>query len=611
MPSRPFAAPSRHASLALVVLVLLAVAWIYAPVRHAGFVWDDWPDFHDTAWLREGDAWMHYVLKDFNGWTNYFRPLGVLLFTAEVRLFASQPGPMHIVSLALHLVDSLLVFFVATRFARSLHPDRPTGYTPVVAMALYGLHPALIEVVAWIGCQFEMLLTLFILLGLWASMAITHRWRRALAIAACFFLAAGSKESAAAFPLLLVLFDWTLQRVGPEMTPARRIRGLLASYWPSYLGILLAGIVYLVIRHAALGMLFSPRVITPLSVLGHIQEVSYLYLQNWRMLLWPMTGMSPIHPVDTKQFAEPTASLIAASAATLATVALATWRVIGKPPGIATLVLAVTLALLPVLHIIAADFDSSLYHERYVMVALAAGCVLLPALTPVFGPLRTLSGAALPGLALLFGGWLAISSVTIRTTLPLWANDTNLWQWALAMYPDSMDAKDNLLGAYLQANDLADAHALIDRLKDEQPLCVNCMLNAAVLAVREGDPATAEHDLGLIRDSRLLAVDRQMFGKYMLTMGQMLFLQGKAKDAAAVLEQAVAVEPLDPEAALSLAIVEAGLGDCDRSAQLQEHGIMLLPQPARQARRSAVDKEVVAASSVRGRACRPGTAATL
>lgn len=605
MPSRPFVAPQRHVPIALVVLVLLVVAWVYAPVRHASFVWVDWTDFHDTAWLREGDAWMHYVLKDFNGWTNYFRPLGVLLFTAEVRLFASQPGPMHIVSLALHLIDTLLVFAVAQRFARSLHPDRPAGYAPIVATVLYGLHPALIEVVAWIGCQFEMLLTLFILLGLWASMAITYRWRRAMAVAACFFLAAGSKESAAAFPLLLVLFDWTLQKTEPGETLAARVRGLLALGWPSYLAVLLAGVAYLVIRHAALGVLLSPHVTTPLGALGHLQEVSYLYLQNWRILLWPMTGMSPIHPVDTSRFTEPTAALIAASAATLAIVALAAWRVIRKPPGTATLVLAVTVALLPVLHLIAADFDSSLYHERYVMVALACGCVLLPTLAPGFDRLRARSRMSLPTVAITLMAWLAISVVTIRTTLPLWANNTNLWRWALAMYPDSTYAKDSLLSAYLQTNDLADAHALIRRLMSEKPLCINCMLNAAILAVRENDPDAAEHALNLIRDSRLLAVDRQMFAKYMLTTGQMLALQGKAKEAADVLDQALAVEPLDPEITLSQAIVQASLGDCDRSARLEQRGIALLPPSERQARRISVDREV-ATDSGPGRMCRPG-----
>lgn len=607
MPRTPHDAARRHTLLLLVSLSLAAIAWIYAPVNHAGFVWDDWLDFHDTAWLRQGDAWMHYVLKDFNGWNNYFRPLGVLLFTAEVRMFASQPPPMHLVSLVLHLVDTLLVFAVARRFARQLNPGQQPGYAPLVAMTLYGLHPALVETVAWIGCQFELLLTLFILLGLWAAMAITSRWRRAIAVSACFFLAAGAKESAAVFPMLVALLDWTLLPREHGESVGSHLWRMLSTAWPTYLAVVLAGVAYLAIRHAALGTLLTPNVSVPLSLQAHVQEVSFLYLQNWRMLLWPFSGMSPVHPVDIKRFEDISIQSTAISVVALGLFAWQVWSVLKKPPGLATLMLGVTIALLPVLHIIATDFDRSLYHERYVTVALATACILLPILVPHLTRWRETSRVKLPIASLAAMGWLALSVLTIRTTLPLWANDTNLWRWARAMYPDSMEARDNLLGAYLRTDNRVAARALIDQLMTEKPMCVDCILNAAVFAVRENRPAAAERALERVRGSWELAVDRQMFGKYMLTTGQVLFMQGKADDAAKVLTQTMAVEPFDPEVALSLAIVEAGRGDCARSSQLAAQGIALLPPAERARRRKSVALEI-ASSSKPQQTCKLATA---
>lgn len=581
----------------LAVLVLLSIAWIYIPVRHASFVWDDWLDFHDTAWLREGSAWMHYVLRDFNGWTNYFRPLGVLLFAAEVRLFNATPGPMHVVSLVLHLIDTLVVYAACRRFAQRLRPGRSPGYAPLVAMTIYGLHPALIETVAWIGCQFEMLLTLFVLLGLWGAMSVASRWKRAIAVASCFFLAAGSKESAAAFPLLLVLLDWTLLSASANEPLMHRIRRLLVSSWPTYLAVTIAGFAYLAVRHAALGKLLSPQLATPLSLVGHLREVSFLYLQNWRILLWPFTGMSPIHPVDINQFQTLTIQSAIVTLVTLGVIGCALWRVLLKPPGIATVVLAATLALLPVLHIIAADFDSSLYHERYVMVALAVGCVLLPVLTPAWTAIAREHRIVPTAAGLLAVAWLALSALTIRTTLPLWAHEINLWRWAWAMYPDSEDAKANLLSAYIRSGDDGATRELIARLKADPEPCAICMLNAAVFAVRKENAEAAKHALDSIRDSREIAADPQLFAKFLLTTGEMLSIEGKTDDAASVIGSVQKLQPLDPEPTLSLAIVEAQRGNCARARQLLEQGAALIPAEERAARRIGIVNAIAASSA--------------
>lgn len=594
---------TRH-HLLMVVALLAFIAWVYAPVRHASFVWDDWLDFHDTAWLREGDAWKHYVFKDFNGWTNYFRPLGVLLFTAEVRLFDAQPGPMHVVSLALHLINAGMVYAVARRFERALAPEQAPGLTPVVAMALYGLHPALVETVTWIGCQFEMLLVFFILLGLLAGVAIGRPWARAAAVSACFFFAAGSKESAAVFPLLLVIADWTLQQRQAGLSIGSRTRSLLGEHWPSYLGLALTGLLYLLIRHAALGTLLSPQVVVPLTLLGRIQEVCFLYLQNWRMLIWPMSGMGPIHPVAVATFNQLTIGSTLLCAAAIGLAGVGAWRLLYRPPGVGTVVSAITIALLPVLHLIAADFDSSLYHERYVMTALATACVLLPAARPLFDRLQL---GALPHHlvpAVLCGLWLMVSVVNVRVTIPLWSNDLNLWRWALQQHPDALDAKENLLSAYLRVRDNARAHALIEQLAGEKPTCANCMLNAAILAIRENDPAAAQRYLSLVKDSKALTVDRQMYGKYLLTTGQMLFLQGKVNDSAEVLTAAMSVETHDPEPALSLAIVEARLGNCDNSIALANQGLALLPMGERESRRKEIEEEARRQALAGNKACR-------
>jgi len=141
----------------LAVAILVAVAWVYFPIVHAGFVWDDWPSFRDL----QGDRWSHYVFRDFNQWTIYFRPLVVAFLALQVKLFHGAPGPMHAVSLALHLVNIALVGALAHRVGALAGTTKVRqALATLAAMLIYGLHPALIETVSWIGCQFDLITTL-------------------------------------------------------------------------------------------------------------------------------------------------------------------------------------------------------------------------------------------------------------------------------------------------------------------------------------------------------------------------------------------------------------------------------------------------------------------
>jgi hypothetical protein len=175
--------------IGIAAVVLIITGAVYWPVLHGNFVWFDFTDFVDMPWLRQGDLWQQYIFKNFNGWSFYFRPLVVGLYTLEVRAFDSMPGPMHAVSLGLHLVNTLLVGLLAQRL-RTLDPwlaSRDRRWAIGIAMLLFGLHPVLIEAVVWVNCQFELVVALFTMLGLLANLCIPRRILRALLVGCSFF----------------------------------------------------------------------------------------------------------------------------------------------------------------------------------------------------------------------------------------------------------------------------------------------------------------------------------------------------------------------------------------------------------------------------------------
>ncbi|GLQ50368.1 tetratricopeptide repeat protein [Dyella flava] len=564
-----------------VLVVTLIIALTYWPVRHAQFVWDDIVDFQRMGWLRHGNDWVHLLLNRFNDWAAYFRPLGVALFTAEVRAFDSTPGPMHMVSLLIHLINTLLVGVLALELGGEQLKKSRRVRTMVLPMLLYGLHPVLVEPVVWIGCQFDLAATLFMLLGWLIGIRIKRPMPRAASVTACFFLAACAKESAIAFFPILIVLNWLTLEVSQDESLFAQLRKLLMQHAATYIGVLLAGIVYLALRHLALGNLIPNTAGKILPLWGRLQEANFLYLHYWRMFFWPTVHMGPIHQVDIDRFLKINARSLLQDALGFCIVATSIVLTIRRRY-VGALIFCVTLALFPVLHIIAANFDTSLYHERYALTALAIACAWFPsALSEIPAPRnmqRTLSLVAYVGLAI----WMVLAVMNIRVTIPLWSTQVNLWQWALQENPDSITAKDELISGYIDAGDHADAWRLIDGLLASNTPCTNCMLNAATLALREHNTTRADFFLQRIKDERDLYDNPTSVRVYLTDIGALQLMEGHAEVAERVERLAASREKLDPNPQLFLAEALAIQGSTDEAIQVENTAIALMEPSQRE-----------------------------
>lgn len=568
----------RHCRVVVAVVCVLVVALVYWSVRDGGFVGVvDRAYFHDFAWLRTGQSWHDILFRNAYNWSNYYRPLVVALFVIEERLFDVAPGPMHLVSLAIHLANVLLVGALGRRLLeRSVTATRACVLSGV-AMLAYGLHPALVEPVVTVACQFDLVALLFVLLGLLAHTSNLGRPVRALSVGACFFLGACSKESAVALPMLAVIADWTRVQAGIRETFRQSLRRLIRDEWPSYVAILLAGLAYLGMRHYALGYLLQGGTTAAGSVFDRFQMVCSLYLTYWRLLLWPMTGISPVHEGDVSDFSRMTGASIAVDAVAVA-IALSgiclLWRS-GRSRS-AGLIAAVTVALLPVLRIVPIDFDSSLYHERYAMTAVAAGCLFLPAVLlralSAFDKMRVARATA----GTVVAGWLAASALNVAVTVPLWQDDVKLWQWVVARDPNSLLAKNFLLNAHLSKNEISQARLVANSMAGVSAKCPVCLLNIANLSVRAGDMDAAQ--AALDRAAPLLPRLKQprMFASFGIIAGQVREARGDLPGAEKEYRRSLELEPLDPGTRMRLAIALVRQGRRDEASAEASRAVDLM-----------------------------------
>jgi hypothetical protein len=196
-PPRAGFRPVRRLGPWLLIPLLAVIA--YGPALGIGFLSDD---FVLLTQSRQ-DVGFSRLLPD-SGWF-FYRPVGTLLtWDLGGRWWGMDPGPYHLVSLALHAVTALaLAGGVSVATGR-----RGPG---LLAGALFAVFPLHLEAVGWTAAQWDLWAAAFGLGGLWA---FTAWWRAGRGPGAYLLALLGyalglfSKESLLAFLPLYGLAAW-------------------------------------------------------------------------------------------------------------------------------------------------------------------------------------------------------------------------------------------------------------------------------------------------------------------------------------------------------------------------------------------------------------------
>jgi Tfp pilus assembly protein PilF len=145
----------------LVAAVTLAAYW---PVGHYEFVdYDDSVYVVENACVRAGltPAGAVWAFTRLTGAGTYWHPVTWLSHMLDCQLYGLRPGPHHLVNLAFHVANVLLIFLVLSQLT---HAARRSA----AVAALFALHPWQVETVAWVAERKNLLSTFFFLLTLWA-----------------------------------------------------------------------------------------------------------------------------------------------------------------------------------------------------------------------------------------------------------------------------------------------------------------------------------------------------------------------------------------------------------------------------------------------------------
>jgi tetratricopeptide (TPR) repeat protein len=557
----------------LFIPVFIAVI-LYLPAIQYDLVWDDTIFLRDLPNYRDPELWLPALFQPFVLSPNYFRPLPLLTFAIELQL-GGQTWLFHLSNILLHGANTFLISLLALKLVSSSSNGSPNAWRrfapAIVAGTLYGLHPVLIEGVTFISSRFDLLMTFFLLLALWADHQMRGRPNRPLIVGLFFLLAALSKEMAVSFALALPF--WHLA----AMKSDRSIRKLIREdrNWEVYLAAIISGLTYLGIRFLSLGYLMK---VNPESMIpaGNLIQRVLLSAKSIAvyvgLTIWPFGNQAPIHfsdlPVPTNQII----GWITLITVVLILVVLVSW--VRKRPNSGWLLVAAFVSLFPVVNIFPLELGGGAFiAERFLIfpLALLAFCmaVVLSRLLNHSADDNTIM-ARLPDGAV--SVWLLACIVTIQLTLPNWRNDLSLWEWGAQKSPNSDMPYTNLsleyvgMGQYELAGQLA-LHAI-----DLSENNADAWNNLGLSYFHQGEFEEAE---AAFQAATELQPNNALFWS---NLAGALREQDKLAEAEVILvDKALQLNPLLPSGHLNLGIVYIRADRPDLALFHLDQAIRLLP----------------------------------
>ena len=425
------------------VLLLLAIALVYGRVGGYGYAAVDDPTYMiNNAAVRAGlsPAGVAWAFTAF--YAGYWAPLTWISLMLDVSLFGLDPGAQHLVNVAIHGANSLLVYALALALLRQFLPS-------LIVAFLFAVHPQHVESVAWITERKDVLCGFFFLLTLLAYLRYAERPSvvRYVPVLCAFALALLAKPMAITLPLVLLLLDyWPLERWSGRSARwgGRFPRWVEASLEKAPLAAL--SLASALVTLAAV----RPTASTALMPIAFRFGNAAVCYANYLLQLIAPINLAVIYPLHSIHLVKELAPALLA----LGGVSAAAWRWRERAPWLLFGWLWFLVMLVPVIGLVQSGTQARA--DRYMYLpSLGPFLALGAAVAAVGAPARARAvGVLVPVLA-----W---HSVAAWVQVGYWSSTETLARHALEVVGDSFPLHTMLVGYYLEEGqvDAAEAHAI-------------------------------------------------------------------------------------------------------------------------------------------------------
>lgn len=150
-----------------------------------------------------------YLSMFFGGGGDYFRPLTFVSFLIDLKLFGFNAPAFHLVNLAFHSANVLLVYYLSHLLVKTEQPS--DSRAPLIASLFFALHPVNSEAVMWVAARTDLICCFFFLMALIISVEVRQMSRSIIALFIVTLLSLLAKESSVGLTGILLVW-WLSQK---------------------------------------------------------------------------------------------------------------------------------------------------------------------------------------------------------------------------------------------------------------------------------------------------------------------------------------------------------------------------------------------------------------
>jgi tetratricopeptide (TPR) repeat protein len=524
------------------LLLIVADLFVYASVRNHPLVnYDDPAYVGENAMVHgglsaEGLAWAFTTDTQMN-----WHPLTWLSHMLDVQLFGMNLGMHHLTNLFFHIVNTLLLFWVFYRMTES-------SWRSAFVAALFGVHPAHVQSVAWVSERKDVLSTLFWLLTMLAYVAYARKpeWKRYLLVFAALALGLMAKPMLVTLPLILLLLDfWPLHRKGT-------LPRLILEKVPLMVLVAASSVVtFLVQSQGAVAKLEN----APVGL--RLQNALQSYLAYIGKMFWP-ADLALIYPY---RFQVPAWQTITACIVLAGITFLAIWIARRRPyvfVGWAWYVVS----LIPVIGLIQVGVQSMADRYTYIpYIGLFVAIAWMIPKHPAFAP---------AGIAVL-----VLLAIAARNQADLWRSSITLWRHTVNVTVDNPHARANLGNELLgqgRREEAVEQYLEVVRL-DPRYLEAQYNLGIALMNLGRVDEAS-------VHFGEALAI-KPDYADAHNNLGLLLAVQRKPEEALVHYNEALRLNPKHVEGHSNIGVLLMTLGRTDDALDHFNEALRLDPSNAR------------------------------
>lgn len=586
----PAAAPDSVGALAFlervstprtILLICLVSFLAYANSLGGEFVFDDTDQIVENqtirSWSSLGSAFTTHVwqFREGQGALNippplpYYRPLFTVMLTVEYQLFGLWPQGWHLVSLLLHLLCAVGVFYVVLLLS---------GRKPVALFSalLFAVHPVHSESVSWISGMTDPLFGVFFLASFWLYLRAREagdnageRKRLLVLSFSMFALSAFAKETA--LSLVLLVFGYEL--IASLGSAKARLISAARRTLP-YLGV---SLLYLIPRYLVLGESMWKNPQAPERPIAYtLLTLPFVICSYIAHLVWPV-GLSVTYNTHFVTSAGSPRFLAPAAALGLFALVLFLYRR-NVSRDVWQSLLLILVPLLPVLNLGQVSQEEYLVFDHYLYLSVAGfGYLVATGISKLgqFDKSTEPAASRRPGLAIAAMSLIILAlGIAGSRENKSWADSYALWSNAARVSPGYWATHYNTGLALLNSKRFDKAQTTLERAAAINPAEPN--VADALGRAYEGAGNISD---SIVSFKRAIEINPQMFESYN-NLGTVYFKNKDYALAESNFAAALRLRPETPTSRFNLGLCYSRQGRYGEATRELEQVVQMTPADA-------------------------------